>query len=75
MAESNFPGGLAALGAVALCCALPALVVLAGGAVATAFGAIIRFWPITIAGAALVTFGGMSLARKIQRRARGHGLD
>lgn len=67
MAEGKLPGGLVAIVAVAVCCALPALVVLGGGLVATTWGTAIRFWPITIAGAALVMFGGMSLGRRLRR--------
>jgi len=64
MAERKLPAGPVAVIAVALCCAIPALVVLAGGLAATMWGAAVRFWPVTSVGVALAAFGGTRLARR-----------
>lgn len=67
MADRGVPGGIVALAAVVLCCALPAVVVLAGGLLASSWGLAMRFWPVAILGAALLILGGVGLAHRIRR--------
>ena len=66
MADPTPRIGVVAVVAMVLCCALPAVFVLAGGLLATALGEAVRFWPVTIAGVALVSLGGVSLARRVR---------
>ena len=61
------------LGAVvlALCCALPLLAVLAGGALAAVGGVVARFWPLIVVGMAVAVWAAVKLTRI--RRARRPG--
>lgn len=62
--------GLAAVAVIMACCGLPALMLLAGGTLAT-FGSILaRFWPLTVAGAAAAVWGGLRLVRLLRARNR-----
>ena len=70
MADRRVPTGVVALVAVALCCALPAVVVLAGGLIVSSWGLALRFWPVILVGAGLLIFGGIGLAHRVQREAR-----
>ncbi len=54
--------------AIALCCALPALVVVAAGVIASGWGAALRLWPVLAAGLLLVGLGALALVRRIRGR-------
>ncbi len=69
MADAKFPPGPVALVALALCCALPVLFVVGGGALASALGLGLRFWSVTIVGAAVVAVGLVSVTRRVRGRA------
>ena len=62
--------GLLAMGAVALCCGLPFLIVLGGGLLAAAGGLAARYWPVTVAGVAAVIWGAVKLGRLVAARNR-----
>jgi hypothetical protein len=71
MADRKAPNELVVLAAVALCCALPAVVLLAGGLLASSWGLAMRFWPVFGVGAALLILGGVGLANRVRRETRG----
>ena len=64
----HLPAEILAVAAVALCCALPALVVVAAGDIASGWGAALRLLPVLAAGLLLVGLGGLALVRRISRR-------
>jgi len=71
VADPKFPAGPVALVALALCCALPALVPVGGGVVASALGLGLRFRGVTIVGAVVVAVGVIGVARRIRGHAWG----
>jgi len=48
-------------GALVLCCGIGTLI--ASGVFATVAGALARFWPITVAGVAILAYAGVRIAR------------
>lgn len=72
MDKPNRPtsGALAVVVAVAVCCAVPALILLGAGAVGAIGGAAIRYWPLTLLGALAAVWGGLKLARLLRARDR-----
>lgn len=66
-------GTVAAVAAIAVCCALPALVVLAGGALAAIGGAAVRYWPLTAVGIAAIGWASLRVARVVRMRSRSDG--
>lgn len=68
--ESGFGGTAFAVAAVAACCALPLVVLTAGGAIAAVGGLAARYWPLTLLGVGLAAWAGVRLGRLIQARNR-----
>ena len=69
-------GAVAAVVAIAVCCALPEVLVVAGGAIAAVGGAVLRYWPITVAGVAAVVWASLRVARVVRgSRTRGRGKN
>jgi hypothetical protein len=62
------PADIVVVAAIVLCCALPALVVVAAGVIASGWGAALRLWPVLAAGLLLVGLGALALARRIRGR-------
>jgi hypothetical protein len=61
---------MVALVAVVVCCALPAVAVLAGGILASGWGLALRFWPVAVLGAALLILGGVGIGHRVKRQLR-----
>lgn len=57
-----------AIAAVAICCALPALAIVAAGVIASGWGAALRLWPVSVTGLLLLASGGVALVRLIRGR-------
>ena len=66
MADRRVPTGVLALVAVALCCAVPAIAVVAGGLIVSSWGLALRFWPIAVVGAGLLILGVIGLAHRVK---------
>lgn len=62
------PADIVVVAAIALCCALPALVLVAGAVIASGWGAAMRLWPVLGAGLLLVGLGALALVRRIRGR-------
>lgn len=67
MPNRRLPAEILVVAAVALCCAVPALVVVAAGVIASEWGGAVRLWPVVLGGLLLVGFGGLALVRRIRR--------
>jgi len=55
---------LLAAAAIGLCCGLPA--VIASGAIATTFGALLRAWPVAVLGLVVLIYGAALWRRRIR---------
>ncbi|MBI4259212.1 MAG: hypothetical protein HY658_01480 [Actinobacteria bacterium] len=66
-------GAILAVAAVALCCAVPALVVVGAGLLTAAGGLAARYWPVTVVGLLALVWGGVRLGRLIAARNRALG--
>jgi hypothetical protein len=63
----RLPAEVLMVAAVVLRCALPALVVVAAGVIASGWGAALRLWPVLVAGLLLVGLGGFAIVRRVGR--------
>ncbi|MCI0635975.1 MAG: hypothetical protein L0206_18975 [Actinobacteria bacterium] len=63
------PADIVVVAAIAICCAVPALVVVSAGVIASGWGAALRLWPVLVAGLLLVGLGALALVRRIRGRA------
>jgi hypothetical protein len=63
-------GVIFAILAVAMCCAVPALLAVGGGALAAAAGLVARYWPLTVLGGAVVVIGALRIASLVRTRNR-----
>lgn len=62
--------GILAIVAIAACCALPIAAVAGAGLLSVVGGALARYWPLTIIGAAVLAWAGYRLARIVRARNR-----
>lgn len=77
MADRNGIGGsLVVVVALVACCALPVLIALGAGALATVGGTALRYWPLTSLGIVVIGWAVFKLSRLIRTRNRAlHGGD
>jgi hypothetical protein len=68
--EMEFWATLAGALAIVACCALLPAIGVGAGAFAAALGVAVRFWPVTVVGVALASWGGIRLARTLSGRRR-----
>jgi membrane protein implicated in regulation of membrane protease activity len=64
----RLPAEAVVIAAVALCCALPVIVVVIAGVIASGWGAALRLWPVSVAGLLLLGVGGVALVRRVHSR-------
>jgi len=62
-------GPVFAVAALALCCAVPALIAVGAGFLATAGGLAARYWPLTAMGILALLWGAFKLAKLLVARA------
>lgn len=66
--RKRLPAEALVVAAAVLCCAVPALVVVGAGVIASWWGAAVRLWPVSVVGLLLVGLGGFALVRRIRGR-------
>jgi hypothetical protein len=64
-------GVLVAAVALVICCALPLLAVAVGGALATAGGLAVRFWPLVVVGMVAAVWAAVKLTRTVRTNRHG----
>lgn len=64
----RLPTDALAIAGVAICCALPAITVVVAGAIASGWGAVLRLWPLSVAGVLLLSLGGVAILRRNRGR-------